>query len=72
LGVSSFFQKIISEQNTAGTGILEFLSTHPSDENRIANISNIWYNLKNEESELNSVNWKDLTTEHTAIKALLP
>lgn len=72
LGVSSFFQKMISEQNTAGTGIPEFLSTHPSDENRIANISNVWYNLKNEEPVLNSVDWKDLVSEHTAIKALLP
>lgn len=72
LGVSIFFQKMISDQNTAGTGIPEFLSTHPSDENRIANISNVWYNLKNEEPELNSIEWKDLVSEHTGIKALLP
>ncbi|MBN1143626.1 MAG: M48 family metalloprotease [Bacteroidales bacterium] len=72
LGVSIFFQKMISEQNTDGTGIPEFLSTHPSDENRIANISTIWNNLKNEEPELNSVDWKELVSEHTTIKALLP
>ncbi len=72
LGVSIFFQKMISEQNTAGTGIPEFLSTHPSDENRMANIGTVWYNLKNEEPELNSVDWKDLTNEHVTIKAMLP
>ncbi len=72
LGVSIFFKKMISEQNTEGTGIPDFLSTHPSDENRIDNISNIWNNLKNEEPELNSVEWKDLVSEHATIKALLP
>ncbi len=72
LGVSSFFQKMISEQNTAGTGIPDFLSTHPSDEDRIANIGTVWYNLKNEEPELNSVDWKELIEEHVAVKAMLP
>ncbi|MBN2813371.1 MAG: M48 family metalloprotease [Bacteroidales bacterium] len=72
LGVGGFFQKMLAEQNTAGTGIPEFLSTHPSDENRIENISATWNELKSNEPALNSVAWNDLVTQHVQIKSTLP
>ncbi|MBN2215273.1 MAG: M48 family metalloprotease [Bacteroidales bacterium] len=70
LGIAGFFDKLINEGG--GNGIPEFLSTHPSDENRIENINNTWNNLLSGRPELESVLWKDLVTEHTNIKATLP
>ncbi len=43
LGISGFFEKLQDEGHTAQT--FEFLSTHPSDQNRIDNIDLIWRGL---------------------------
>jgi len=39
-GISGFFEKLKLDGQTAET--FEFLSTHPSDDNRLANINEIW------------------------------
>jgi len=70
LGVAGFFEKLINEGG--GSGIPEFLSTHPSDENRIENINTTWNNLLTSRPDLSSVDWKNLETEHANIKATLP
>jgi predicted Zn-dependent protease len=70
LGVAGFFDKLINEGGARG--IPEFLSTHPSDENRIENINTTWNNLLSGRPDLNSVDWKDLVSEHNNIKATLP
>ncbi|MBN1415908.1 MAG: M48 family metalloprotease [Bacteroidales bacterium] len=70
LGVGGFFEKLLAASE--GNGIPEFLSTHPSDENRLENIQNTWNNLKASEPVLTSVDWQDLEAQHSAIKAILP
>ena len=70
LGVAGFFEKLINEGG--GSGIPEFLSTHPSDENRIENINTTWNNLLTSRPDLSSVDWKNLVTEHSNIKTTLP
>ena len=42
-GISGFFEKLRLDGHTAET--FEFLSTHPSDDNRITNINTIWVEL---------------------------
>jgi predicted Zn-dependent protease len=42
-GIQGFFEKLKRDEQTAET--FEFLSTHPSDDNRIANINEIWVSL---------------------------
>ncbi len=42
-GISGFFEQLATDGHTAET--FEFLSTHPSDENRLANIDAIWTSL---------------------------
>ncbi|NJK86215.1 MAG: hypothetical protein HC906_09800 [Bacteroidales bacterium] len=54
------------------SGVPEFLSTHPSEENRVENINNIWEELKQDNPSLTNVDWKELEAEHNAIKSLLP
>lgn len=39
-GIEGFFVKLQNEGHTSST--FEFLSTHPNDENRVANINKIW------------------------------
>ncbi|MFO7656365.1 MAG: M48 family metalloprotease [Bacteroidales bacterium] len=70
LGVKEFFEKLMNEGG--GNGIPEFLSTHPSDENRIENVENVWENLLSGNPSLGNVDWKYLEAEHAAIKATLP
>ncbi len=42
-GISGFFEKLKRDGHTGQT--FEFLSTHPSDDNRLANINEIWVSL---------------------------
>ena len=42
-GISGFFEKLKLEGHTGQT--FEFLSTHPSDDNRLANIHEVWIGL---------------------------
>jgi predicted Zn-dependent protease len=70
LGVAGFFEKLINEGN--GNGIPEFLSTHPSDEHRLENINATWNDLKASRPDLSTVEWSDLVSEHSTIKASLP
>lgn len=70
LGVAGFFEKLLAAGEAAG--IPEFLSTHPSEENRVENINNIWNELKSEDPALASVQWSELIDEHQSIKASLP
>ncbi|MBN2611050.1 MAG: M48 family metalloprotease [Bacteroidales bacterium] len=70
LGVKEFFEKLINEGG--GSGIPEFLSTHPSDENRIENVENVYNELVSQNPDMGSFSWKYLETEHSAIKATLP
>ena len=72
LGIGGFFEKMLAETNNQGNGIAEFLSTHPSDENRLQNINTVWTELQAAEPALTSINWLDLETQHNAVKATLP
>lgn len=47
--LASFFEKL---ENAGGTRPPEFLSTHPSPENRLEEIDNVWKNLGGENGEL--------------------
>jgi predicted Zn-dependent protease len=58
-GASAFFQKLIDEGR--GTGQWEFLSTHPSPENRVENI-------KNNKSELNCSGSGTFDTQYANFK----
>jgi predicted Zn-dependent protease len=70
LGVAGFFEKMLTDGG--GNGIPEFLSTHPSDENRLENINAVWNDLKVQEPDLSGIDWKELLTEHASVKAALP
>lgn len=70
LGVAGFFEKLINQGQQAG--IPEFLSTHPSEENRVEFIQNTWNELRTANPALNNIDWKELESEHQAIKATLP
>jgi predicted Zn-dependent protease len=72
LGIGGFFEKMLAETNTQSNGIAEFLSTHPSDENRLANINAEWTELQTADPSLTSVEWQDLVAQHGTIKAALP
>jgi len=72
LGIGGFFEKMLAETNNQGNGIAEFLSTHPSDENRLQNINTVWTELQAADPGLTTVEWKDLVTEHGTIKGSLP
>ena len=63
-GISGFFEKLKEDGHTAAT--VEFLSTHPSDDNRLANINEIWKGL-------GSPNGEYFETEYNEFKtAMLP
>lgn len=62
-GISGFFEKLQRENQTAET--FEFLSTHPSDQNRIDNINDVW-------TALNSPAGNYFEEEYAAFKELLP
>jgi predicted Zn-dependent protease len=42
-GIAGFFEKLKADGQTAET--FEFLSTHPSDDNRLANMGSVWVSL---------------------------
>ncbi len=42
-GIAGFFEQLAEDGHTAAT--FEFLSTHPSDENRLQNIEDVWVSL---------------------------
>ena len=63
-GISGFFEKLKEDGHTAAT--VEFLSTHPSDDNRLANIDEIWKGLGSPDGEY-------FETEYNAFKTdMLP
>lgn len=62
-GISGFFEKLLIEGQTART--FEFLSTHPSDQNRIDNIDMVWRSLGSPEGEY-------FETEYADFKSILP
>jgi predicted Zn-dependent protease len=48
-GIAGFFEKLKAEGRTGLN--FEFLSTHPSDDNRLANLEEIWVGLGSPEGE---------------------
>ena len=70
LGVAGFFEKLLTEGG--GNGIPEFLSTHPSDENRLENITATWNDLQDSRPDLEGTDWQDLENQHNTIKTYLP
>lgn len=49
-GIEGFFVKLLDEGKTSST--FEFLSTHPSDQNRIDNINEIWVKNGSQDGEI--------------------
>ncbi len=72
LGIGGFFEKMLAETDNQGNGIAEFLSTHPSDENRLQNINAVWTELQTADPGLTAVEWQDMVSQHGTIKAALP
>jgi predicted Zn-dependent protease len=62
-GISGFFEKIGTDPET--TSAPEFLSTHPSDEHRLENITNVWTEIGSPTGEL-------YATRYAEFKASLP
>lgn len=62
-GIAGFFEKLQADGKTAQT--FEFLSTHPSDQNRIDNIDMIWRSLGSPGGEY-------FETEYANFKSILP
>ena len=59
-GISGFFEKLEEEGETAET--FEFLSTHPSDDNRLANIEEVWESLGSPEGEYFETEYQEFIT----------
>ncbi|MBN2763746.1 MAG: M48 family metalloprotease, partial [Bacteroidales bacterium] len=57
LGVGEFFEKMLANSEK-GNGIPEFLSTHPSDENRLENVNTVWTELQAGDPNLSKVDWQ--------------
>ena len=64
LGIAGFFNLLEAEESTSGR-TPEFLSTHPSPENRIEEMNKVWESLDSPEGEL-------FTERYTAFKDSLP
>lgn len=62
-GIAGFFEKLQADGHTAQT--FEFLSTHPSDQNRIDNIEMVWRSLGSPEGDY-------FETEYANFKSILP
>lgn len=62
-GVSRFFEKI--QLDKKDQGVIEFVSTHPSPENRVENISEKW-------KQLGAKKGKTFKIEYSALKNTLP
>jgi predicted Zn-dependent protease len=62
-GIAGFFEKLQADGHTAQT--FEFLSTHPSDQNRIDNIDMVWRSIGSPDGDY-------FETEYTNFKGILP
>jgi predicted Zn-dependent protease len=63
--IVDFFNRMAADDLTESSGRFEFLRTHPYDDNRKANINEIWQNL-------GSPAGNKFEADYTAFKAILP
>lgn len=63
--IIDFFDRMQADSLSQGSGSFEFLRTHPYDENRKANITQIW-------KDLGSPQGQKFENEHTRIVGMLP
>lgn len=70
LGIKAFFEKLQNEGKTGTT--FEWLSTHPSDQNRINNADKTYAEDKDLKTLMTGRTYDRYADEYTAFKALLP